>query len=347
MGTLWDKLCTYKALKDGWHLAQRDLQQDFIEIPFLKEQFASSLDDNLKELMRQLKTEQFRHQNVIRTAVSKGNYSTRPGSFIPLESRIVLFAAIKLIAKRIDDSLIKGVFSYRVKENLEGHHLKGGLFKESSLNMPPFVTNKTISQFIDPFEPWYDAWPAFEEASIDICIHRNHPFLAVSDISAYFENIQLEILRDQLLDLLPNEQQITNLFISAFAFWTAETPQGRQYMRGIPQGSDIPRLFGNLFLSPVDKALVSKSKEFGIEYYRYMDDVRIFSKTEAGARAALLKFEEEVRKQHLNLQSAKTKVLTSKEVSSLLIDKRLTRFKELSEKRKEIKGDSKSSKKNT
>ena len=51
MGDLWNELCTYKALKDGWYLAIRDLQQDFIEIPFLKEQFASSLDANLKELM--------------------------------------------------------------------------------------------------------------------------------------------------------------------------------------------------------------------------------------------------------------------------------------------------------
>ena len=69
------KLCTYEALKDGWYLTLQDLQEDFIEIPFLMDQFASSLDANLKELVRQLKTEQFRHQHVIRTAVSKRNYS--------------------------------------------------------------------------------------------------------------------------------------------------------------------------------------------------------------------------------------------------------------------------------
>ena len=100
MSKLWNDLCTYKALKDGWYLASRELGRDFIEIPFLKEQFASSLDSNLKELVRQLKTEHFRHQNVIRTSVAKSNLSTRPGAFTPLESRIILFAAIKLIAKQ-------------------------------------------------------------------------------------------------------------------------------------------------------------------------------------------------------------------------------------------------------
>jgi hypothetical protein len=340
MSELWDELCTFEALKDGWYLASRDLQQDFIKIPFLKEQFALSLDSNLNELVRQLKTEQFRHQNVIRTAVSKGNLSTRPGSFIPLESRIVLFAAIKLVANQVDKSLIEGVFSCRVKDSLNKKELKKGLFKESSLTFPPFIKNTTISRIIDPFEAWYGAWPAFEQASIDIGIDGDYPYLAISDISAYFENIQLEILRDQLFDLLPNEQQITNLFISAFAFWTAETPQGRQYMRGIPQGSDIPRFFGNLFLGPIDKSLDDVSETLGIKYYRYMDDVRIFAKTDGVAKAALLKFEEEVRGRHLNLQSAKTRVLRqkrSKEVSYLLIDSRLTDFNRLSDKLKKEK----------
>ena len=234
MGELWDKLCTYEALKDGWYLASKDIGKDFIEIPFLKEQFASSLESNLKELVRQLKTEHFRHQNVIRTSVSKGNLSTRPGAFIPLESRIILFAALKLTAKQLDEHLVEGVFSCRVKKTI-----KRGLFKESALDLPPFLKSKTVRRLINPFEVWYGAWPAFEKASEDICIHGDYPYLAISDISAYFENIQLEILRDQLFDLLPNEQQIINLIISAFAFWTSETPQGRQYMRGIPQGSDV------------------------------------------------------------------------------------------------------------
>ena len=332
MSKLWNELCTYKALKDGWHLASQHIKQDFIEISFLKEQFASSLDSNLKELVRQLKTEHFSHQNVIRTSISKGNLSTRPGAFIPLESRIILFAAVKLIAKQLDKHLIEGVFSCRIKEKI-----KKGLFKESSLGLPPFLKSKTVQRLIDPFEVWYGAWPAIEKASEDICIHGNYPYLAISDISAYFENIQLEILRDQLFNLLPNEQQITNLLISAFTSWTAETPQGRRYMRGIPQGSDISRFFGNLFLAPIDKSLFEISEQLEIKYYRYMDDVRIFAKTEKGAKTALFKFEQEVRGRHLNLQSAKTKILRekpSREVSHLLIDSRLTEFNRLNDEAK-------------
>lgn len=334
MGENWDKLCTYEALKGGWYLASNDIKGDFLEVPFIKEQFASNLDENLNELVRQLKTEQFNHKNVIRIAVTKGNLSTRPGAFIPFDSRIVLFAAIKLIAKHLDDRLIENVFSCRVKKRI-----KNELFKEGSLNMPPFIKRKTFSLLIDPFEAWYGAWPEFEKKSIDVCIHGDHKYMAVTDISAYFENIQLEILRDQLFDYLPDEQQITNLFIGAFSSWTSETPQGRKYLRGIPQGSDIPRFFGNLFLVPIDLALEDLSEELGIIYYRYMDDVRIFAKTELSAKKAILKFETEIRKRHLNLQSAKTKILNErfKEVSHFLIDKRLTDFEYLKEQIKEDK----------
>ena len=202
------------------------------------------------------------------------------------------------------------------------------------LSLPPFITKKTINRVIDPFAAWYGAWPKFETESIAIGIHGDYPYLAVSDISAYFENIQLEILRDQLFDLLPEEQQITNLFISAFAFWTSDTPQGRQYMRGIPQGSDITRFFGNLFLAPIDQSLDAISEDLGIKYYRYMDYIRIFSKNEESAKTALLKFENEVRKQHLNLQTAKTKILRekqSKEITSILIDGRLNEFNQLAD----------------
>ena len=326
MGEIWDKLCTYEALKGGWYLAYNDLKRDFLEVPFIKEQFASNLDENLNELVRQLKTEQFRHKNVIRIAVTKGNLSTRPGAFIPLESRIVLFATIKLIAKQLDDRLIENVFSCRVKKKI-----KDKLFQESSLGMPPFIKQKTIYSLIDPFEAWYDVWPKFERESVDVCIHGDHKYMAVTDISAYFENIQLEILRDQLLSYLPDEQQITNLFIGAFSSWTSETPQGRKYLRGIPQGSDIPRFFGNLFLVPIDLVLKELNGELEIIYYRYMDDIRIFAKTELSAKQAILGFETEIRKRHLNLQSAKTKILNERfrEVSHFLIDKRLADLDDL------------------
>ena len=101
MSELWDELCTFEALKDGWYLASRDLQQDFIKIPFLKEQFALSLDSNLNELVRQLKTEQFRHQNVIRTAVKIKLIQQGINAFSP---RIV--QAVKYIERMQQEKLV-------------------------------------------------------------------------------------------------------------------------------------------------------------------------------------------------------------------------------------------------
>ncbi len=331
MSKHWDNLCTYKALKDGWYLASRDLRNDFLQIPFLKEQFAVFLEENLNELVRQLQSEIFIHRDVINVSIAKGNLSTRPGSFIPLQSRIVLFSAIKLVASELDKHLPQEVFSCRVRDKIDDR-----LFKESSLSKPPFITNKKISEEIDPFKPWSYNWLAFEEKSIEVGIHGDYPFLVTSDISAYFENIQLGIMRDQLLEYLPKEQQLINLFISAFEGWTTTTPQGRYYLRGIPQGTDISRFFGNLFLAPIDVELKKLANKMDLKYYRYMDDIRIFSKKEKEAKEAILNLERLVRQRHLNLQSAKTKIYNenSKEISYLLIDERMTKFNELSEEKR-------------
>ena len=69
-----------------------------------------------------------------------------------------------------------------------------------------------------------------------------------------------------------------------------------------------------------------------IKYYRYMDDVRIFFKDYAIARRCLFDMERIIRKLHLNVQSAKTKILDEKlntEITNSLIDTRIDRLKSL------------------
>jgi hypothetical protein len=183
------------------------------------------------------------------------------------------------------------------------------LFHESDAIALPFLKSSTIRRYLDPFSPWYGQWPKFDELSRAAFQHDGFRFMATSDIAAYFENIHLELLRDLQNDLLPNEQKIINLFMSAFAAWTYDTIHGKRYLRGIPQGSQISSFFGNIFLKTIDNAFVEFEQKREAKYFRYMDDIRIFTKDYATVRNAIILLDLQSRTLHLNLQTAKTRIL--------------------------------------
>jgi hypothetical protein len=321
MNWLWDELCTEAALKRGWHLTQSDAQQDIVEEPFSRETFAFFLEDNIRELRRTLRAGDYRPHPLTRIAIPKGNLGTRPGTLLSLEDRVVLFAALKLIAEPIDKTLIDEVYSYRVKSSDN----RKSLFHESDVLSLPFLKNSTVKKYIDPFDPWYGLWPKFDSLSREAFQSDGYQFMATSDIAAYYENIQLDILRDQLNGYLHQEPKIVNLFYTAFSAWTYDTNQGRRYLRGIPQGSQITAFFGNIFLKPIDDAFVALRQSHDIKYFRYMDDIRIFTKTFGDARKAIMVLDAEIRRLHLNLQSAKTRIYSENEgeISAALIDRRI------------------------
>ena len=81
-----------------------------------------------------------------------------------------------------------------------------------------------------------------------------------------------------------------------------------------------------------DRQFSKMEESVDIKYYRYMDDVRIFFKDYAIARRCLFDMERIIRKLHLNVQSAKTKILDEKlntEITNSLIDTRIDRLKSL------------------
>jgi hypothetical protein len=93
-------------------------------------------------------------------------------------------------------------------------------------------------------------------------------FLVVTDIAAYFENIQLPILRDVLLRIFPQDQKIVNFLISVLEYWCPHTNQHRTFHRGIPQGTQISSFLGNLFLMPLDAVMESFCAEHPAKYFR-------------------------------------------------------------------------------
>lgn len=324
MNKLYKKLLSLNLLKRAWHLARHDTRSDFIHDPYKYNDYAYKLDENLNGLLICLKQETYHPHPILRIDVPKSSLTVRPGTKIEIEDRIVLFAIICLIAPIIDKKLPPTVYSYRLKEGLD----KKELFKDSEILEFPFLKKKTIQKEIQIFEPWYGQWPNFQQQSIYAYEKEGYNRLSVSDIAAYFENINLEILRDILLQELPKEQKLINLLIVILEHWVWKTHDGRLIGRGIPQGNSVSSFLANIYLLPLDRAFIKFSKKYDIKYFRYMDDVKIFSKEEATARRVIFQMNETLRHLHLNMQGSKTEILRNEEISEEIDDERLTKTNE-------------------
>lgn len=327
--TLWDRLVANNdPLYAGWHLTKNEIRGDFVEDIPMVDAFAYDLESNITEIRRCLITGTFEPKPPIRIEVPKGTLGLRPGSLISLSDRVVLYAILRLVAKRLDVLLPEGVWSYRVKKEDD----KNSLFEETDIIDPPFLKfaflkHATIAKKIDPLESWYDLWPRFDEQSTAVI--GEYPYLSESDISAYFENISLQILRDLLARNLDDEPKIVNTIMQCFEGWAVKTEHGFRPSRGIPQGSNTSGFFGNFFLLPLDQSFRDFAKSHDIKYFRYMDDVRIFSKDYETARKVIFHMDRVIRSLHLNVQSAKTKILKGSEIRDELIDERTHKLKAL------------------
>ncbi len=249
LNSLWEKLLKSDSLKRGWHLARDDSSSDFAEDLASVDLYAVDIKAELKELANRLATNTFKPKPLKRIEVPKGSLGFRPGSILSFPDRIVVSAIIYIIAEVIDKELPDSVFSWRLKKPIPR---KGPLFKESSILDLPYLKKKTIRFKISPFEPWYANWPEFDKVSRTTFRSTSYRFLATSDIAAYFENIQLPLLRDQLLRHLPNDPKIVNLLFSFLEVWAHKTDDGRTYLRGIPQGNFVSSFLGNIYLLPLE-----------------------------------------------------------------------------------------------
>lgn len=232
------------------------------------------------------------------------------------------------MAPHFEKHLSPGVYSYRLKKNPK----KGQLFAEGDALDIPFLRKAFISREIDPFEPWYGLWPKFEKASRDATL-SGYRYLSVSDIAGYFENISHVLIADAIQNILPDEPKILNFITELLRCYTVQSDHGFRPKRGIPQGSGIFSFLGNIFLMPVDSYFTNFKLTNDILYYRYMDDIRIFSKDITVARKVIFELETQIRKLHLNVQTAKTVILdeNKKEISNSLFDERSEQIKSIRE----------------
>jgi len=317
---LYKKLLSLDVLKRAWHLVRNDARTDFIRDAYCYLDFTFNLEDNLKTIQQDLIKESYYPKPLLEIDVPKSSLAVRPGSVPEIEDRIVTYAIIYLIAPYLDKKLPEGVYSYRLKPE----ETRDRIFQDHDILKFPFLKKKTIRSRVDIVEPWYGQWPKFIDQSVYTFEEKGYRYLAISDIVSYFENISLDILRDEiLLKNLPKEQKIINLLMHILEYWTWKSCEGKPVLRGIPQGNEVSSFLGNVYLLPLDEEFRKFSRKKDIKYFRYMDDVKIFAKDEATARECIFVMNNILRKLHLNIQGEKTIILQGEDIKSEIEDERL------------------------
>jgi Reverse transcriptase (RNA-dependent DNA polymerase) len=138
-------------------------------------------------------------------------------------------------------------------------------------------------------------------------------FLLSSDLTNYFEAIDLVLLKTQLIGLIPElaatsdekakARLMIDLLFESLRKWTFNDK------RGLPQNRDASSFLANIYMVPIDREM--KKYGYGDIYFRYMDDIKIVCESEAVARLALKRLILSLRKQGLSVNAKKTVIIDS------------------------------------
>jgi hypothetical protein len=142
---------------------------------------------------------------------------------------------------------------------------------------------------------------------------RGYKWVAHFDLAAFYDTISHELL---LKTVYPNMK--TSIDGNAVCEWLKKWITPREtwpLQHGIPQGPQSSDVLAEIFLLPIDESMAKSRKH---AYVRYVDDIRIFGKTELEVQAAVQKLEALCRDRGLIPQGKKFAIVELKSLKDAL-----------------------------
>jgi hypothetical protein len=152
------------------------------------------------------------------------------------------------------------------------------------------------------FRDWRISYKAFTRA-MRVSFAQGYKYTASFDLTACYDSIDHAVLC-HFLKQLRFDQEYCDLLCRLLKYWT-ETSGSRKpvyHGHGIPQGPPPSGLLAEVVLKYFDEA--DKPKE--VRYFRYVDDIRLFAKTEQALRQELVKLD--VRSKEIGLFPQSSKI---------------------------------------
>lgn len=211
--------------------------------------------------------------------VPKKQFTLRLALICPFIDRVIYMAAVGTIAEKLDGAMIPKVYSARFN-------------RFSSTNL---ILNGV------------EQWKKMEYQLSEVAQLKNkkgkfrYGCVIKIDLLNFYDNISKNLLHEKILRVCETENEIkaAKLLHDLLSRMTTKD-------LGLPQNSDASSLLASFYLNQVDIFM----QHHTFEYYRFMDDIRIFCKNKFEARKILQTCEYELRRCYLAINSQKTEIIT-------------------------------------
>ena len=273
-------------LKKGVRFVKQDKAEERIHCPLYDLPYLWKIEEKLSDLSTRLKNGTYQPQKCTILEVVKSSFTTRPISHINIEDWIVAQAILNKVAPVLDEKIPSNSFAYRLNPNRD---------KSSKHKF---------------FKAWYRDWPKFMKKIRD-SVGGALPCLLVTDIAGYFENIDLDRLKQMIIGEGVS-QQVADLLGMQLESWTWRHLYVIHRQRGLLQGNAASYFYANFYLYDTDEYY----KDSGIVYHRFNDDMNIHAKSRSEAKRILVRHNQFLRNKGLTLNTAKTYILEGDEIEN-------------------------------
>jgi hypothetical protein len=266
-------------LELAWRRVKNDAQTErtFVQAPFEETLVQFDVEEWLAELRAKI-GRGYQPRSAIITDIPKGNGAVRPAALLALEDRVVYAACVGAVFPQISAALRwsqgRVDYSYRLAES---------------------------SKRVDWFTNAFVGWSGFRKASL-ARLEAREGNVVLTDITGFYENIDLAVLFSDLRSL-GCDAEILQLLQTCLFRWCVVPG------RGLPQGQSPSDILAKVYMNPVDQLIVDR----GIDFICYVDDMRVFASSVSDCKKALMFIAQALRRRGLNLQSAKTEILTAEQ----------------------------------
>jgi hypothetical protein len=173
-------------------------------------------------------------------------------------------------------------------------------------------SNKTTADPDNIFflEPWVDGFQAFQRA-VASNYKAGRRWVAQFDLAAYYDTISHDLLVSTVYSKTSNSTNSKRV-TSWLKGWATQRP-GWPVTHGIPQGPIASDLLAEAFMLPVDDWMMGRHA-----YLRYVDDIRVFGRTEREVLEGVRDLERLMRDRGLVPQSKKFEIIRARSVKQAL-----------------------------
>ncbi len=163
--------------------------------------------------------------------------------------------------------------------------------------------------------PWWVKWGQFVEHIWEF--QRRFPFVVVTDVANYFDNIDVSILRNRIAGFDKVNEAWLDLLLYILDDIKAHGFYGSRNRLALPQiDFDAPRLLATAYLFEADALLRDRT---GDSFVRWMDDIDFGATTREAAHTLLGDLDRRLQGLNVRLNAGKTKVLTDREAEQYFL----------------------------